>query len=166
MQEHVAPAAFHNSKQRVDPPRCHAHTRGAVLKDLFTWIVGNVPREACITWLNGPAGAGKSAICQSVTEMCIYPPQDQGGDLLFFRTDSTRNTMDPVIATLAYQIIHRDKGMYRMSVLREIHVMRVWSCWTLSKWGYLRAPARHWIYLTLVDVLLRQYPYMTPPGGT
>ena len=72
LQEHVAPAAFHNSKQCVDPPRCHPHTREAVLEDLFNWAVGNVTREAWIRWLNGPAGAGKSAICQSIAEMCIH----------------------------------------------------------------------------------------------
>ncbi len=47
LQEHVAPSAFHNSKQRIDPPRCLAHTREAVLEELFDWIVGKgVQREA------------------------------------------------------------------------------------------------------------------------
>ena len=104
LQEHVATAAFHNSKQRVDPPRCHVHTREAVLEELFDWIVGNVPREAWIAWLNGAAGAGKSAICQSMAEICIQR-NVKVASFFFFRTDPTRNTIDPVIATLAYQII-------------------------------------------------------------
>ena len=104
LQEHVAPAAFHNSKQRVDPPRCHAHTREAVLEELFEWIVGNVPRDAWIAWLNGAAGAGKSAICQSVAEICIQRGI-KVASFFFFRTDATRNTIDPVVATLAYQLI-------------------------------------------------------------
>ncbi|KJA20970.1 hypothetical protein HYPSUDRAFT_763935 [Hypholoma sublateritium FD-334 SS-4] len=104
LQEHVAPAAFHNSKQRVDPPRCYAHTREAVLEELFDWIVGNVPREAWVAWLNGAAGAGKSAICQSMAEMCILRGI-KVASFFFFRTDATRNAIDPVIATLAYQII-------------------------------------------------------------
>ena len=104
LQEHVAPAAFHSSKQRVDPPRCHPHTREAVLDEIFEWIIGNVPRETWIAWLNGAAGAGKSAICQSLAERCI-----QYGIMVasffFFRADTTRNTIDPLVATLAYQII-------------------------------------------------------------
>ncbi|KJA13590.1 hypothetical protein HYPSUDRAFT_209402 [Hypholoma sublateritium FD-334 SS-4] len=48
-QEHVAPAAFHNFKQRVYPPCCHAHTREAVLDEPFAWIVGNVLRETWVT---------------------------------------------------------------------------------------------------------------------
>ncbi|KJA20931.1 hypothetical protein HYPSUDRAFT_763421 [Hypholoma sublateritium FD-334 SS-4] len=104
LQEHVAATAFHNSKQRLDPPHCQENTRRAVLEHLFGWIVGNVPRSTWIAWLNGAAGSGKSAICQSITEMCI-----QHGvkvvSFFFFRTDSTRNTIDPLVATLAYQII-------------------------------------------------------------
>ncbi len=98
------PAAFHNSKQRVDPPRCYPQTREAVLDELFDWIIGNIPQETWIAWLNGAAGAGKSAICQSIAEQCI-----QRGILVasffFFRTDITRNTINPLVATLAYQII-------------------------------------------------------------
>ncbi|KJA25222.1 hypothetical protein HYPSUDRAFT_135167, partial [Hypholoma sublateritium FD-334 SS-4] len=97
--------AFHNSKQRVDPPRCHKSTReAAILEDLFQWIVGNIPRETWIAWLNGAAGAGKSAICQSIAEICI-----QRGvkvtSFFFFRNDDTRSIIDPLVATLAYQII-------------------------------------------------------------
>ena len=66
--------------------------------------MGNVGRETWIAWLNGAAGAGKSAICQSIAERCI-----RHGILVasffFFRTDNSRNTIDPLVATLAYQII-------------------------------------------------------------
>ncbi len=75
-----------------------------MLEELFEWIVGNVPRDAWIAWLNGAAGAGKSAICQSVAEMCIQRGI-KVASFFFFRTDATRNTIDPVVATLAYQLI-------------------------------------------------------------
>ncbi|KJA20974.1 hypothetical protein HYPSUDRAFT_764046 [Hypholoma sublateritium FD-334 SS-4] len=104
LQEHVAAPAFHNSKQRLDPPRCHENTRQAVLQELFEWIVGNAIRTASIAWLNGAAGAGKSAICQSIAEMCIA----HGilvASFFFFRTDATRNTVDSLVPTIAYQII-------------------------------------------------------------
>ncbi len=105
LQEHVAASAFHDSKDRRDPPRCHEHTREAVLDEIFEWIVGNVGRETWIAWLNGAAGAGKSAICQSIAERCI-----RHGILVasffFFRTDNSRNTIDRLVATLVYQIIN------------------------------------------------------------
>ncbi len=104
LQEHVAASAFHNSKDRRDPPRCHEHTREAILDEIFEWIVGNVGRETWVAWLNGAAGAGKSAICQSIAERCIL----HGilvASFFFFRTDNSRNTIDPLVATLAYQLI-------------------------------------------------------------
>ena len=104
LQEHVARAAFHNSKQRADPPRCHPGTRQAVLEELFDWIVSDKARDAWIAWLNGAAGAGKSAICQSIAEICIRRGV-KVASFFFFRTDPTRSTIDPVIATLAYQLI-------------------------------------------------------------
>ncbi|KJA15419.1 hypothetical protein HYPSUDRAFT_207906 [Hypholoma sublateritium FD-334 SS-4] len=107
--EHVATSAFHNSKQRLDPPRCHEHTREAVLQELFGWIVGKVPRTTWMAWLNGAAGAGKTAICQSLAERCIA----QGilvASFFFFWTDNTRNTIDRLVATLAYQIIQLIPG--------------------------------------------------------
>ena len=104
LQEHVAASAFHNSKERRDPPRCHEHTREAVLDEIFEWIVGNIARKTWVAWLNGAAGAGKSAICQSIAERCIL----EGilvASFFFFRTDNSRNTIDTLVATLAYQII-------------------------------------------------------------
>ncbi|KJA20932.1 hypothetical protein HYPSUDRAFT_188055 [Hypholoma sublateritium FD-334 SS-4] len=102
--DHVATTAFHNSKQRVDPPRCHECTREAVLEELFAWIVQNIKRDTWITWLNGAAGAGKSAICQSIAETCIQRGV-KVASFFFFRTDEMRNTIDRLVPTLAYQII-------------------------------------------------------------
>ncbi len=106
LQDHVAPAAFHNSKQRVDP-RDATNTRARPSWTKFLsglWGVGKGPRETWIAWLNGAAGAGKSAICQTIAERCILH-NILVASFFFFRADSSRNTIDPVVATLAYQII-------------------------------------------------------------
>ncbi len=55
-------------------------------------------------WINGAAGAGKSAIARSIVDLCLKQ------DIVivrffFFRTDPSRNTIKPVVATLAYQLI-------------------------------------------------------------
>ena len=34
----TAAAAFHNSKERFDPPKCHPNTRLAVLEKIMKWI--------------------------------------------------------------------------------------------------------------------------------
>ncbi|KJA14535.1 hypothetical protein HYPSUDRAFT_100180, partial [Hypholoma sublateritium FD-334 SS-4] len=103
-QARVATSAFHNSGQRLDPPCCHEDTRQAVLQEIFEWIVWDTTRKTWIAWLNGAAGGGKSAICQSVAELCIA----RGilvASFFFFRTDPTRNTILHLVATLAYQLV-------------------------------------------------------------
>lgn len=99
----VASAAFHNSAQRLDPPKCHVNTREVVLRSIMDWITNGANRQTWIFWLNGAAGAGKSAIAQSIAELC----EQMGVPLasfFFFRTDSTRNRIKPLVATLAYQL--------------------------------------------------------------
>ena len=101
-----APNALHDSSARFDPPTCHPNTRLAVLECIMEWIFGSDDRDALILWLYGPAGAGKSAILQSIAEKCAAL------DILlasffFFRSDSTRNHPGSLIATIAYQIATR-----------------------------------------------------------
>ncbi|KDR76677.1 hypothetical protein GALMADRAFT_21178, partial [Galerina marginata CBS 339.88] len=60
----------HNSSERFDPPKCYPNTRLAVLAKLMDWIIGKVGWEGYFMWLYGPAGAGKSAIAQTIAEMC------------------------------------------------------------------------------------------------
>ncbi len=101
-----APNALHDSSARFDPPTCHPNTRLAVLECIMEWIFGSDNREALILWLYGPAGAGKSAILQSIAEKCVAL------DILlasffFFRSDSTRNHPGSLVATIAYQIATR-----------------------------------------------------------
>ncbi|KAF8954463.1 hypothetical protein BDZ97DRAFT_1595297, partial [Flammula alnicola] len=103
LQEAVASSAFHNSEQQVDPPKCHPNTRLAVLRKVMDWIQNSKDRDAWIMWLNGAAGAGKSAIARSIAEMCERAKLALA-TFFFFRTDPTRNTAKPLVATLAYQI--------------------------------------------------------------
>ncbi|CAA7269440.1 unnamed protein product [Cyclocybe aegerita] len=99
----VSPNAFHNSDDRPDPPKCHENTRVAVIKKIIDWVTGKIDIDTFILWLYGPAGAGKSAIARTVAELCAAQNLLLAS-FLFFRTDSRRNTMDPLAATIAYQI--------------------------------------------------------------
>ncbi|KDR68168.1 hypothetical protein GALMADRAFT_78954, partial [Galerina marginata CBS 339.88] len=107
LMEASAPAAFHNSEQRFDPPKCHPNTRVAVLNRITDWVLGTdadfEQRQAFIMWLYGAAGAGKSAVAQTIAEKC-----DEDGVLLasffFSRTDPTRNHTGKLVATIAYQV--------------------------------------------------------------
>ncbi|KAJ3504353.1 hypothetical protein NLJ89_g7977 [Agrocybe chaxingu] len=102
-QEIIATSAFHNSGERYDPPRCHPHTRKAILEKIMSWVRGGIDTEAFIFWLNGYVGVGKSAIGQTIAEMC----EEQGlllASFFFSRSDPTRNNAKSLVTTLAYQI--------------------------------------------------------------
>ncbi|KAF8959350.1 hypothetical protein BDZ97DRAFT_1735864, partial [Flammula alnicola] len=103
LQDSVASSAFHNSEQHVDPPKCHPNTRLAVLQKIMEWIQHSEDRDTWIMWLNGAAGAGKSAIARSIAEMCERAKLALV-TFFFFRADPTRNTAKPLAATLAYQL--------------------------------------------------------------
>ncbi|KAJ2932462.1 hypothetical protein H1R20_g4626, partial [Candolleomyces eurysporus] len=100
--QNTAPNALHDSEYRFDPPKCDEDTRVEVTGELMGWIQDreSPQRLLCMT---GAAGSGKSALQQTVAEEC------SGLDILastffFSSTDPTRNTMSPVIPTIAYQL--------------------------------------------------------------
>jgi len=101
----IAPGAFHNSRERLksDPPKCHPQTRVAVIQSIINWIEDG-QKTSFITWLNGPAGAGKSAIAQEIAELC-YKSGCLGASFFWSRSAVGRNNEDRLIASLAYQLL-------------------------------------------------------------
>ena len=105
LAKNVVPGAFHNSAERYDPPKCHPHTREAVLKRIMLWVDDPV-NEAQIMWMFGPGGAGKSAIAQSIAEMCFQ--QGKLAASFFFSrnaSESGRDNETRFISTLVYQLV-------------------------------------------------------------
>ncbi|KAF8801492.1 hypothetical protein BYT27DRAFT_7341968 [Phlegmacium glaucopus] len=98
----IAPGAFHNSSERYDPPKCHPSTRVAVLQHIMTWI-NDLQKLCFFMWLYGPAGAGKSAIAQSIAELC-YNANILAASFFFSRTAVGRNDESCLIPTLVYQL--------------------------------------------------------------
>lgn len=69
LHANIATGAFHDFGERFDPPKCHPKTRVAVRAEIMQWIEDKVELER-VLWLYGSAGAGKSAIGQSIAETC------------------------------------------------------------------------------------------------
>ncbi|KJA19264.1 hypothetical protein HYPSUDRAFT_894535 [Hypholoma sublateritium FD-334 SS-4] len=113
--------AMHNSSTRYDPPKCHPGTREAILEHIMQWIFGSDDRPALILWLYGPAGAGKSAILQSIAEKCAAL-DILLSSFLFSRSDGTRNHPGSLVATIAYQMstrIPQITGALDAAILRD-----------------------------------------------
>lgn len=161
----AAPGAFHNSGERFDPPRCHPNTRVAVQEKLLRWIFGTEESNAIIMWLRGAAGAGKSAIAQTIAEYCFAR-----GILLasffFSRSDPSRNHGNALFSTIAYQLacifpearahleitIDRDPLIFKKSLQVQMNSLIVEPLQELVNAGHFIDPATS-PHLIIIDGL-------------
>ena len=102
-KQRTAPGASHNSDERYDPPKCHPQTREAILQEIMDWVE-DIDRQTRFLWLYGPAGAGKSAIEQTIAELC-YQKNYLASSFFFSRSVSDRNRKTFLITTIVDQLI-------------------------------------------------------------
>ncbi|KAJ7906845.1 hypothetical protein B0H13DRAFT_1619113 [Mycena leptocephala] len=95
--------ATHDAEDRFPQPRCHPETRKKMLDVLWNWTyTGSSP----IVWLHGPAGAGKSAIAQSLCQK-LEEEGCLGASFFFKRGHPSRGHAKRLIATIAFQLALR-----------------------------------------------------------
>ena len=154
---------MHDSSTRYDPPKCHPGTRHAILEQLIQWIFGH-DSEALIMWLYGPAGAGKSAILQTIAEMCTKL-NILLASFFFSRADGTRNHPNSLVATIAYQIrqrileiaamldgtIERDPMIFEKTLNVQIDILIVKPFQTLVESGFFSFLTPHLILIDGLD---------------
>ena len=118
----VSLGAIHDSAERYPPPNCHPDTRKAVRQIILDWIHSE-SLESFFFWLYGPAGAGKTAICQAIAEfLCSTSGSGQifGGSFFFSRGKKGRDEGHYLFSTIAYQLALKVPG------LRQ-HVTILWN---------------------------------------
>ncbi|KAF8182121.1 hypothetical protein K438DRAFT_1161410 [Mycena galopus ATCC 62051] len=98
----VALEALYNSADSFPQPRCHPETRTELLDDLYQWATGNGSSQPML-WLHGPAGAGKSAVMQTLCQR-LKEAGRLGGAFFFKRDHKTRGNAKVLFATLAYEL--------------------------------------------------------------
>ncbi|KAJ6532209.1 hypothetical protein DFH09DRAFT_993816, partial [Mycena vulgaris] len=98
----VALEALYDSAESFSQPKCHPETREERLDDLYDWAVTDTSGHS-IRWLHGPAGAGKSAVMQSLCKR-LQDSGRLGGGFFFKRGHTTRGNAKVLFATLAYQL--------------------------------------------------------------
>jgi len=74
------------------------------LKRIIRWL-DDPSNQALIMWIFGPAGAGKSAIAQSIADFCFHS-DNLAASFFFSRNSAGRDNSVQFITTLAYQISH------------------------------------------------------------
>ncbi|KAJ7699796.1 hypothetical protein B0H14DRAFT_2417482, partial [Mycena olivaceomarginata] len=94
--------ALYDSAESFPQPRCHPETRTEMLDALYSWAIGSDPAPS-IFWLHGPAGAGKSAIMQTLCRR-LTDSGRLGGSFFFKRGHTTCGNARVLFTTLAYQL--------------------------------------------------------------
>ncbi|KAF7362793.1 putative nwd2 protein [Mycena venus] len=98
--------ALYDSAESFPQPKCHPETRTRILDHIYNWAVDR--HSACsIFWLYGPAGAGKSAIMQTLCRR-LDEEHRLGGSFFFQRNHATRGNAKVLFVTLAYQLALRN----------------------------------------------------------
>ena len=160
----MATAAFHDLDEHFNPPKCHPNTCLAILTKIMKWIKWEEDLDAFIMWVYGPAGAGKSAIAQTITEMC-EEEMIMLASFFFSRNDSSCNTVKPLITTIAYQItlnlpdvrgaileaITCDPAIFSKSLIVQVKSLIVVPLQPLAEAGYFNQPKSH--RLVIIDGL-------------
>ncbi|KAJ7239710.1 hypothetical protein C8J57DRAFT_1727302 [Mycena rebaudengoi] len=121
LHQAVALQALYDSADSFPQPRCYPETRGKMLETLFDWAVQDdslgdwapFPPDPTppICWLHGPAGAGKSAIMQTLCRN-LQKAGRLGGAFFFKRGHPTRGNANVLFATLAYQLALNNRNLH------------------------------------------------------
>ncbi|KAJ3526071.1 hypothetical protein NMY22_g10318 [Coprinellus aureogranulatus] len=125
LEPYVSHGASYNSAERCDAPKCSPETRKAIQEELVGLVRDGDVYEPLkrMTWLGGPAGAGKTAIAGSVAVTCTELGLLAGS--FFFSSvqgsGDTRRTKRCVITTLAYQLArHKVLHEYKVQLIVAI----------------------------------------------
>ncbi|KAM6494652.1 hypothetical protein JOM56_009275 [Amanita muscaria] len=101
MEKYVSLNAVHDSAVQDPDRKCHPETRRNVLKQIRDWI-DNPDGSESIFWLHGLAGAGKSAIAQTIARS--YSRQKVAATFFFYKSDPSRNNGNRFFTTIAWQL--------------------------------------------------------------
>ncbi|KAK7450646.1 hypothetical protein VKT23_012957 [Stygiomarasmius scandens] len=106
--------ALHDAAVRFPPPKCHPGTREEVLQSISDWAIANSLNKARkrgldtdsppFYWLYGPAGAGKSAIAQTLCETfdVLRGGEHLAASFFFSRSSPARNNPKFLFLTIAF----------------------------------------------------------------
>ncbi|KAI5842018.1 hypothetical protein BZA05DRAFT_360237 [Tricharina praecox] len=98
---HCADGAAFNSRRLEHEPTCLKDTRVGLLKDINDWADSR--NGACIFWLNGMAGTGKSTIARTVASRWDHKKR-LGASFFFSRGQGDLARASKLFITFAYQL--------------------------------------------------------------
>ncbi|KAJ6600391.1 hypothetical protein DFH09DRAFT_594975 [Mycena vulgaris] len=126
--------AFHDPADSYAQPRCHPETRIEMQETLLNWCINSewpptesgeksgedmTLTEPAVLWVHGPAGAGKSAVMETLSQR-LEETTRLGGAFFFKRGHPTRGNAKVLFATIALQLaVHSPELRARISLIVE-----------------------------------------------
>ncbi|TFK27660.1 hypothetical protein FA15DRAFT_146574 [Coprinopsis marcescibilis] len=105
LQQFCANDATHDAEARYPAPKCHPKTRDRITALIIAWVKRPTDsRVQAVLWLHAPAGMGKTAIAQTISELC----ENEGllaATFFFSRGAPQRNRAARLVASIAFQLI-------------------------------------------------------------
>lgn len=102
LQDATSNGAGFDSVERAPAPICLDGTFEDVTDKFSEWVLDS--NEHQIFWVHGHAGAGKTALAQSIAERCAVN-QWLAASFFFSRDVADRRTMKHFLPTIAYQLL-------------------------------------------------------------
>ncbi|KAJ7934261.1 hypothetical protein B0H13DRAFT_1591705, partial [Mycena leptocephala] len=152
LQRAVAWEALYDSADSFPRPKCHPETRTKLLDNLYDWAVD--PDSAhSIRWLHGPAGAGKTAVMQTLCQR-LQDAGELGGSFFFKRGHTTRGNEKMLFATLAYQLaLHHPELKGRISQCVETNPSAPGRAMDVQLRTLILEPCKSTPFILLIDGL-------------
>jgi hypothetical protein len=97
----LAPVIDSTYNRRGRVARCHQDTRNELIAVIKRWVGKGDDQPIC--WLNGPAGAGKSAVSQTFAEWCATK-NILAASFFFSRGAGNRSKMARFVPSLAHHL--------------------------------------------------------------
>ncbi|KAF5329719.1 hypothetical protein D9619_009489 [Psilocybe cf. subviscida] len=96
--------APYDAAAREDVPKCHEHTRMAIMEGVHKWAHSQEPDACPLMWMHGPAGSGKTTIMQTVAET-LDKEKSLAASFFFSRLSARRpKEKENFVTTLAHQL--------------------------------------------------------------
>lgn len=113
---------MYDSAERFPAPKCHPGTRERTIKTIMDWInYPESPKRAL--WLNGPAGAGKSAIAHSIALLLQEMAEDckYAASFFFAKDKIGRGDGTKLFSTIAYQLALNFPSLHSLIDAAMVH---------------------------------------------